>query len=96
MPNLYNLSQEELADLLARWDEPRFRAKQLREWLYERRAASFDAMTSLPKSLRHRLAAETTLGQLELVGEQASKEDGQTVIASRRTAYRVRAHALRR
>jgi 23S rRNA (adenine2503-C2)-methyltransferase len=42
------------------------------EWLYNKRAASFDAMSNLPKELRERLKAETTLGELELAAEQSS------------------------
>ncbi|NDJ60926.1 MAG: bifunctional tRNA (adenosine(37)-C2)-methyltransferase TrmG/ribosomal RNA large subunit methyltransferase RlmN, partial [Chloroflexi bacterium] len=62
MINLYEYSQAELADLLAAWGEPRFRAKQIWSWLYDKRVDSFDAMTNLPKALRERLQAETTLG----------------------------------
>lgn len=70
--NLYDLSLEGLAGLLAAWGEPRFRASQVREWLYDKRVSSFDEMRNLPKKLRDRLQAETTLGVLALVSEQAS------------------------
>jgi 23S rRNA (adenine2503-C2)-methyltransferase len=72
--NLYALTQDQLAELLAGWGEPKFRAKQVWQWLYDRRVASFDAMTNLPKSLRERLKAETMLGALELVTERSSKD----------------------
>jgi 23S rRNA (adenine2503-C2)-methyltransferase len=74
MVDLYTLTQEELADLLQQWGEPKYRATQIREWLYDRRVSSFDLMTNLPKGLRERLAAEARLGQLELVAEQSSKD----------------------
>jgi 23S rRNA (adenine2503-C2)-methyltransferase len=74
MINLYELTQEQLGDLIAGWGEPRFRAKQIREWLYEKRVASFEQMTSLPKKLRERLAAETVLGALEIEAEQTSHD----------------------
>jgi 23S rRNA (adenine2503-C2)-methyltransferase len=74
MIDLYALSREELTALLADWGEPKFRANQLWEWLYDKRAASFEAMTSLPKGLRTRLEAETHLGRLQLVAEQVSKD----------------------
>jgi 23S rRNA (adenine2503-C2)-methyltransferase len=70
--NLYALTQAELADLLASWGEPKFRAKQIWDWLYDKRVDNFDAMTNLPASLRQRLQAETQLGTLELVTEQVS------------------------
>lgn len=74
MTNLYELTQEELASLLMEWGEPKFRAKQIWEWLYDKRVTSFEAMTNLPKSLRERLEAETTLGRLSLVTEQTSND----------------------
>ncbi|HVU11166.1 MAG TPA: 23S rRNA (adenine(2503)-C(2))-methyltransferase RlmN [Phototrophicaceae bacterium] len=72
MIDLYALSADALADLLAGWGEPKFRAKQLWSWLYEKRVDSFDAMTNLPRSLRDRLVAETTLGTIQLEAEQGS------------------------
>src|SRR5262245_20052472 len=72
--NLYELTQEELTNLLAGWEEPKFRAKQIWEWLYDKRVTSFEAMTNLPKGLRDRLEAETTLGRLSLVTEQTSHD----------------------
>ncbi|GIL12104.1 MAG: putative dual-specificity RNA methyltransferase RlmN [Chloroflexota bacterium] len=72
--NLYDLSPEGLAGLLAAWGEPRFRANQVREWLYDKRVSSFDEMRNLPKKLRDRLKTETTLGVLAPVSEQASHD----------------------
>lgn len=74
MINLYELGQGQLADLLASWNEPRFRAKQVWNWLYEKRVASFEAMENLPKTLRTRLNTETTLGTLHVEAEQASRD----------------------
>ncbi len=72
MINLYESNKSQLHDLLASWGEPRFRAKQIWSWLYESRVASFEAMSNLPKTLRTRLEAETTLGTLKIVTEQSS------------------------
>ncbi|MFN8374547.1 MAG: 23S rRNA (adenine(2503)-C(2))-methyltransferase RlmN [Anaerolineae bacterium] len=77
MIDLYSLSLEQLTDLLGGWGEPRFRAKQIWTWLYERRVDGFAKMTDLPKTLRSRLEAETVLGSLSLATEQSSK-DGTT------------------
>ena len=58
-PEFFGRSREELRELL-RADftsvEP-FRADQIYEWLYARRARSFSEMTSLPKDLRNALEA---------------------------------------
>src|SRR5215211_1107340 len=74
MIDLYEYSLDALADLLAGWGEPRFRAKQVAEWLYIKRVDSFDAMTNLPKSLRDKLSAETTLGTLTLEAEEVGAD----------------------
>ena len=74
MIDLYDLSPDELTELLAGWGEPGFRARQLSSWLYEKLSASFDAMTNLPASLRARLAQETILGSLVLEDEEISHD----------------------
>lgn len=74
MINLYELSFEAVSTLLAEWEEPKFRAKQLWSWLYDQRVASFAEMTNLPTALRDKLSANTRLGALELVTEQNSKD----------------------
>jgi 23S rRNA (adenine2503-C2)-methyltransferase len=76
--SLLDLSKDQLAALLAGWGEPRYRAAQLWEWLYRRRAVDPAQMTNLPRALRQRLAAETRIDPLETLVEQRS-QDGQTV-----------------
>jgi 23S rRNA (adenine2503-C2)-methyltransferase len=74
---LLDLSQEELRTLLVDWGEPSYRAGQIQGWLYQRYAASPEEMTDLPKTLRARLAAETSFNPLTpLVTLDSS--DGQT------------------
>ncbi len=75
MINLYALTLDELIELLAGWGQPKFRARQVWEWLYEKRVTTFDAMTNLPASLRETLQQQTTLGTLELAAEQVSRDD---------------------
>ena len=77
MINLYDLSLPELTTLLAEWGQPAYRARQVWEWLYRHYAGSFDKMSTLPGTLRERLARETTL----VIGEVAlsqNSSDGQT------------------
>ena len=62
--SLYDLTLDELQATLTEWGEPAFRAKQIWEWLYAQLAASYDAMTNLPKPLRDRLSAAHPLGRL--------------------------------
>lgn len=46
---------------LAQREQPAFRAAQIRKWVFEGRAGSFEAMSDLPKELRVDLAAEYQL-----------------------------------
>ncbi|HSH08863.1 MAG TPA: 23S rRNA (adenine(2503)-C(2))-methyltransferase RlmN [Oceanipulchritudo sp.] len=50
-PSLYGMSPEALAEFIAPGGFPPFRARQITEWLYRKRAADFSAMTNLPKAL---------------------------------------------
>ena len=49
--NLYNFTFDELAGILADFGEPKFRARQIWDWL-ARGAGSYDEMTNLPGGLR--------------------------------------------
>lgn len=74
MLNLYAMSLSDIEALFKEWGEAKYRARQLWEWLYDKRVSNFAAMTNLPKTLRTRLAAETTLGVLSIAAEQSSRD----------------------
>lgn len=74
MIDLYALSQPELAELLASWGQPGFRATQLWGWLHERGALGFEEMSNLPAALRARLSQEAVLGAMVLETEQRSHD----------------------
>ena len=50
----------------------KMRVQQLWHWIYFRGLTSFDAMTSMSKDLRERLAQRFTLARPEVVAEQVS------------------------
>ncbi len=54
--DLIGLSREDLAAEIAGLGEPAFRARQLWQWLYDKGATDFQAMTSLSKAFRAKLA----------------------------------------
>jgi 23S rRNA (adenine2503-C2)-methyltransferase len=53
--DLRSISLPELEATLAAWGEPRFRARQLYEWLWSKAVTDLDAMTNLSKDLRQKL-----------------------------------------
>lgn len=63
MKKIYNLSEDQLIEELK---EPPFRAKQIFEWLYQKKARSWDQMTNLSKELRQKLASTYELHSLKL------------------------------
>jgi 23S rRNA (adenine2503-C2)-methyltransferase len=56
--HLLDLSLDDLKAWLKEAGLPTYRAAQIRKWIFEKRAGSFDEMTDLPRDLRERLAAE--------------------------------------
>ena len=77
-PSLYGYKLDELTSFLAVRGEPKYRAKQLFEWIYKRRITNFDALTNVSKSLRDALQEAFTLVSLQEVTRQVSSLDGTT------------------
>ena len=65
----------ELEAALADLGEPKYRAKQVFQWL-ARGASSFEEMTNLPKSLREKLAEAFSVTSLTMLRKQVSAQDG--------------------
>ena len=63
-PDIRSRSLTELETLLASWSEPRFRAKQVYEWLWVKGATDWEAMSNVPKALKTRLAEHFTFNAL--------------------------------
>lgn len=62
--SITDLTNTQLENLIEALGEPRYRAKQVKNWVYQRLALSFEEMTDLPKALRQRLACEARLYSL--------------------------------
>ena len=77
-PSLYGYKLNELTSFLAVRGEPKYRGKQLFEWIYKRRITDFDALTNVSKSLRDALQEAFTLVSLQEVTRQVSSLDGTT------------------
>ncbi|MBV6394775.1 MAG: putative dual-specificity RNA methyltransferase RlmN [Anaerolineales bacterium] len=73
-PLIYNLDSASLTDLLNRWNEPAYRAKQIWQGLYQHFYNAPDEFTSLPKSLREKIAAHLTFDGLTPVSTLSSSD----------------------
>ena len=56
--DLLSLTEPELVAWLEARGQKRFRAKQIRRWLFEKGAATVSEMSDLSKALRHTLSEE--------------------------------------
>lgn len=71
-----SMNLPELEELLQAWGEPKFRAKQIFDWLHQKQADSFSEMTNLPKSLREKLEEKAALNGVTIVRRLISQIDG--------------------
>jgi len=71
---LKGLLPEELEPIMAREGAPRYAARQVFSWLYQKRADSFDGMTDLGKELRSKLACGYRLNEAKLERVQESAD----------------------
>ena len=71
---LLGLTLDELTSLVQELGEPKYRAKQLAEWLYVKRATTLDEMTNLPKALRSKLKSCCTIGRSPVALTQVSRD----------------------
>ena len=70
--NLVGLDRDELIAAMATIGAPKFRANQLWQWIYNKGATEFDAMTSLSKNFRAELAERFVVRRPETTRDLAS------------------------
>lgn len=69
-----SLLVSELRQKLRELGEPPYRAGQIMDWLYQKRAGAFEEMTDLPQSLRTRLAEAFPIGKIDIVRVIGSRD----------------------
>ena len=74
-PNIKDLSFKELIDFLLERKHSAYRARQVWQWLFQKRAVSFDEMTNLTRSLRDELEQHFSIGRLQVL-RQVEARDG--------------------
>ncbi len=73
-PNIKELTLKQFEAHLIERKEPSYRAKQIWQWLFQKRAATFAEMTNLSVTLRTRLADDFTIGRLTVLSQAVSKD----------------------
>ncbi len=74
MQSIYDLSYEQLQDVLAGMGEKAYRAKQIYSWLYKKRITSFQEMSDVSKGLISKLEENYSLDTLKEVQKQVAKD----------------------
>lgn len=73
--NIYQYNEQSLQEKLIAMGQPKFRAKQISQWIYTKGVTDFEQMSNLSKKLRAELEQKFQFGTLGQVIEQVS-EDG--------------------
>ncbi|MBQ6812268.1 MAG: 23S rRNA (adenine(2503)-C(2))-methyltransferase RlmN [Agathobacter sp.] len=74
--DIKSMNQKELISFMEELGEKAFRAKQIYQWIHEKRVDSFDEMTNISKKLIEVLKEKTYLTSLKKEEVQTSKLDG--------------------
>jgi 23S rRNA (adenine2503-C2)-methyltransferase len=80
LPNIKELTRQQLTDVMADLGEPRFRAGQLHRWLYGMQAQDFETMSSISITLRSKLASTWAIRSASVL--RADCEAAETVSCS--------------
>ena len=76
---LKNLTPAHIAEEVAKLGEPSYRVVQILKWIYQKRVAAFDQMTTMPKALRAKLDGVFALDKMQC---------GRTVVSRERDAVK--------
>ena len=68
------LSEAQIVEILKEKGEPKFRAKQIYEWLWKKSAVDFDEMTNLSKDLREKLKSHFIIHTITAYKVQKSND----------------------
>ena len=74
--DIKSMNVNELEDLLKELGEPKFRAKQIFDWLHAKQVDSFEEMTNLSKGLREKLSETASINGVQIVRKLVSQIDG--------------------
>ena len=73
--DILSLEFNELEDEILRLSEPKFRAKQIFDWLHVKRVSDFGAMTNLSAQFRERISSLFCIKSLFALKRLASEQD---------------------
>ena len=69
---------EQLEEQILNMNEPKFRAKQVFNWLHQKNVSSFDEMTNISKDFRQKLKDKFKITEIEIIDKLVSSVDKTT------------------
>lgn len=95
MRHLLEHSSDDLESWLEQAGEPRYRAAQIRKWLFEHRAADFESMSDLPKRLRSALEGEFRIWTTEVAATHRSSDGTEKLVLALADGHRIECVLIR-
>lgn len=74
--DIKSMTISELEELMLEMGEPKFRAKQIFQWLHQKRVLTFEEMQNLPQSLRSKLSERCRITAFTIERKLTSALDG--------------------
>lgn len=95
MLQLLDQTPEQLQNWFTEHGFPGYRARQVRNWLFKKRAASFDEMTDLALPLRGQLAEHFTIWSTQIAAHQTADDGSQKLLLKLRDGEGIECVLLR-
>ena len=73
---MLSMTLQEWEETLKQWGEPKFRAKQIFDWLHKKQITEIDDMTNISKGLREKLKQNGKISYTRQVKKLVSQIDG--------------------
>jgi 23S rRNA (adenine2503-C2)-methyltransferase len=94
-PLINDLSRTELAEWCQAQGEQKFRADQIRKWIFGKRIGDFEAMTDISAGLRRKLAEEFDFSASEVSAHQVSQDGTEKLLLQLRDGERIECVLMR-
>ena len=79
-PHLFDQTPDTLAELVVQWGMPKFRAKQILEWVYDKGVDDFQQMTNLSQADRNLLSDKLRMRVARVVRHQRATDGTQKLL----------------
>ena len=95
MNALLELSTDQLRQWFIEHSLPAYRAGQVRKWIFQKRAAAFDAMTDLSAALREQLSTEFHIWTTRVAEHHRAEDGSEKLLLELHDAHRIECVLLR-